>query len=82
MLNNSLQGQTWLTGEQLTIADFSVGGLVPSAERLQLPIRDFPEIVRWYKGLAALPAWQDALAARTAGLAEWAAKEAREATAR
>jgi len=72
VLNNSLQGQTWLTGEQLTIADFSVGGLVPSAERLRLPIRDFPEIVRWYQGLAALPAWQEALAARNAGLAKWA----------
>ena len=41
VLNNSLQGRTWLTGERLTIADFSIGGLVPSAERLQLPIRDF-----------------------------------------
>jgi glutathione S-transferase len=74
VLNNSLQGQTWLTGDQLTIADFSVGGLVPSAERLQLPIRDFPEIVRWYKGLAALPGWQDALAAREAALANWTSR--------
>src|SRR6516165_8329594 len=74
VLNNSLHGQTWLTGEQLTIADFSVGGLVPSAERLQLPIGDFPEIIRWYKGLAALPVWQDALAARGAVLANWASR--------
>jgi glutathione S-transferase len=74
VLNNSLRGHTWLAGEQLTIADFSIGGLVPSAERLQLPIRDFPEIVRWYKGLAALPAWQDARASREAALAEWASR--------
>ena len=74
VLNNSLQGQTWLTGEELTIADFSVGGLVPSAERLGLPIRAFPEIVRWYNGLAALPGWQDALAARAVALMEWASK--------
>jgi glutathione S-transferase len=74
VLNNSLQGRTWLTGERLTIADFSIGGLVPSAERLQLPIREFPEIVRWYEGLAALPAWQEALGARETALASWISK--------
>jgi glutathione S-transferase len=62
VLNSSLRGKTWLLGERLTIADFSVGGLVPSAERMQLPVGSFPEIVRWYKGLAVLPAWQEAAA--------------------
>ncbi len=74
VLNNSLQGRTWLTGERLTIADFSIGGLVPSAERLQLPIRTFPEIIRWYEGLTTLPAWQEALAAREAALASWTSR--------
>ena len=74
VLNESLNGKTWLVGEQLTIADFSIGGLVPSAERLQLPVRDFPEIVRWYNRLATLPGWQDALAARQAALTEWASR--------
>jgi glutathione S-transferase len=64
VLNDALRGKTWLIGERLTIADFSVGGLVPSAERMGLPIGDYPEILRWYKRLAALPAWQEALAAR------------------
>jgi glutathione S-transferase len=68
VLNDSLKGKTWLTAERLTIADFSVGGLVPSAERLGLPLGDFPEIVRWYKGLAALPAWREALAAKKAAM--------------
>ena len=71
VLNDSLRRKTWLVGERLTIADFSIGGLVPSAERMELPIGDFPEIVRWYKGLAALPAWQDALVTRDAALAKW-----------
>jgi glutathione S-transferase len=74
VLNNSLQGRTWLTGERLTIADFSIGGLVPSAEWLELPIGDFPEIVRWYEGLAALPGWQEALAAREAALTGWTSR--------
>jgi glutathione S-transferase len=71
VLDDSLKGKTWLVGERLTIADFSVGGLVPSAERMRLPVGDFPQIVRWYKGLAALPAWQEALAAGDAAMAEW-----------
>ncbi|HME26938.1 MAG TPA: glutathione S-transferase family protein [Acetobacteraceae bacterium] len=76
VLNDSLIGKTWLIGERLTIADFSVGGLVPSAERMELPVGNFPEILRWYKGLAALPAWQDALATRDAALAAWQSKRA------
>jgi glutathione S-transferase len=76
VLNESLTGKTWLIGEQLTIADFSVGGLVPSAERMGLPVGDFPEVLRWYKGLAALPAWREALAAKDAAMAAWWSKRA------
>lgn len=76
VLDASLQGKVWLTGERLTIADFSIGSLVPSAERSGLPVGQFPQIVRWYKGLAALPGWQVALAARDAALADWQAKRA------
>ena len=64
-----LRGKTWLLGERLTIADFSVGGLVPSAERLGLPVGKFPEILRWYNGLAALPTGLRALEAKDASVA-------------
>ena len=76
VLNGALEGKTWLVGERLTIADFSIGGLVPSAERLGLPVANFPEIVRWYKRLSALPAWQEAVAAKDAAMAAWQAKNA------
>ena len=39
VLDGSLKGRTWLIGERLTIADFSVGALVPSAKRMGLPVR-------------------------------------------
>jgi glutathione S-transferase len=68
VLNESLCDKTWLIGGRLTIADFSVGGLVPSGMRLGLPVGDYPEILRWYKGLAAFPAWREALAARDAAM--------------
>jgi glutathione S-transferase len=71
VLNNALRGKTWLIGEQLTIADFSIGALVPTAERMDLPVGKFSEILRWYKGLAALPAWRRALATKEAAMAAW-----------
>jgi glutathione S-transferase len=74
VLNEALKGKTWLIGERLTIADFSVGGLIPSAERAGLPVGTFPEVARWYKGLAALPAWREAIASRDAAMAAWLAK--------
>ena len=69
VLDGSLKGKTWLLGERLTIADFSVGALVPSAERMGLPVKNFPEIVRWYEGLARMTAWQEALTAKEAAMA-------------
>ena len=74
VLNNSLRGKTWLIADQLTIADFSIAAWVPSAERMELPVGKFTEILRWYKGLAALPAWCDALAAKDAAMADWISK--------
>jgi glutathione S-transferase len=74
-LNGSLRDKTWLVGERLTIADFSIGGLVPSAQRFGLPVNDFPEIARWYGGLARLPAWREAVAAKDAATAAWLSKK-------
>jgi len=64
LLNQSLNGRQWLTGSNLTIADFSVGAWVPIAQLLQLPIARFPEVMRWYDGLASLPAWRASMVLR------------------
>jgi glutathione S-transferase len=71
VLNTALRGKTWIIGEQLTIADFSIGAQIPSAERMGLPVSKFSEILRWYKGLAALPGWRKALATKDAAMAAW-----------
>jgi glutathione S-transferase len=76
VLNDSLKGKTWVLGNRLTLADFSIGGLLPTAQRLELRVGRLPEICRWYEGLASLPAWREALAAREAALASWASKRA------
>jgi glutathione S-transferase len=74
VLDDQLKGRAWLIGARPTIADFSIGALVPTAARLGLPLARFSEIGRWYEGLAALPAWRDAAAAKDAATAAWLAK--------
>jgi glutathione S-transferase len=69
VLDEQLNGRSWMIGERLTIADFSVGALVPTAVRCGLPIERFREVRRWYESLLTLPAWRDALAAREAAAA-------------
>ncbi len=71
VLDDHLKGESWIIGERLTIADFSIGALVPTAVRCGLPIDHFCEIRRWYESLLALPAWRDALAYREAAANAW-----------
>lgn len=71
VLDDHLRGKSWIIGERLTIADFSIGALVPTAGRLELPLERFREIGRWYEGLSALPAWRNAVAARDAAATAW-----------
>ena len=61
VLNGQLGGCQWLIGEDLTIADFSVGAWLAVGHPFQLPVAPYTEILRWYEGLASLPAWQASL---------------------
>lgn len=74
VLNDQLKGKTWLVSDRLTIADFSIGTLVPTAKTVGLPLDRFPEIGRWYESLSALPGWRAAIATREAGMAELQAR--------
>lgn len=78
VLDGHLKGRNWLVGDRLTIADFSMAAVVPSAAHLELPLEQFAEIRRWYARFSALPAWRDAIAAKDAAMATWfAANSAR-----
>jgi glutathione S-transferase len=61
VLNHVLEGREYVTGDTLTVADFSLGAVLNLAEAAQIPVRSFPEIGRWYRSLCALPAWQKTL---------------------
>ena len=71
VLDQSLTGRRWLAGDSMTIADLAVGQVVPSAARLGLAIDGFPAVEAWYGRMAALPAWQSALAMQAAAMADF-----------
>lgn len=62
ILNNHLKGRKWLTGEHLTVADFSVGSTLSMAAPAQIPMEGYAEINCWYGALSSLPAWRTAQA--------------------
>ena len=62
VLDGQLKGRQFVTGDTLTIADFSLGAAMKLADVAHYPIEPYGEIKRWYGTLCALPAWQKTLA--------------------
>jgi glutathione S-transferase len=62
VLDGQLKGKKFVTGDTLTVADFSLGAPLNIAEMARLPLEPYAEIKRWYGTLRALPAWQRTLA--------------------
>jgi glutathione S-transferase len=62
VLNDQLKDKRYVTGDTLTVADFSLGAPMKLAEMARYPLEPFGEIKRWYATLSALPAWQKTLA--------------------
>jgi len=62
VLNDQLKGKKFITGERVTLADFSIGATLPYADKAQFPLESYGEIKRWYGTLSALPSWQKTLA--------------------
>lgn len=50
-----------LTGDSLTVADFSIGAWMVYGGQAGFPLDRYPEIPRWYAALAALPGWRKAV---------------------
>ncbi|ARP99731.1 glutathione S-transferase family protein [Pseudorhodoplanes sinuspersici] len=66
VLDDHLAGRTFLLGDHLTVADFAVSVTLPYADRIQLPLDDFKNVVRWKSVLEEIPAWRDPFPAREA----------------
>lgn len=59
VLDQHLASRKFLLGDQLTIADFSVGVTLPYAKKAQIPLADYPNVARWHDRLNELPAWRE-----------------------
>lgn len=59
VLDAHLASRTWLLGDMLSVADFSVAVPLPYADRAQMPLREFPNVRRWHDRLNEFPAWRD-----------------------
>ncbi|HEY4128785.1 MAG TPA: glutathione S-transferase family protein [Gammaproteobacteria bacterium] len=58
-LDAYLKGREWLLDSGISYADFRVATSLPFADQAGLPIRDFPNVLRWHEQLLRLPAWRD-----------------------
>ena len=59
ILNAQLEGKKWLLGDELTLADFSVGACFSFAEPSGLPWNEFTHIKAWNARLSEVPAWKN-----------------------
>jgi glutathione S-transferase len=62
VLDAQLKGKKFVTGDTLTLADFSLGAPMNLADMARFPIEPYAQIRRWHGTLRALPAWQNTLA--------------------
>ncbi|MGH6845649.1 MAG: glutathione S-transferase family protein, partial [Methylocella sp.] len=62
VLDGQLRNKKFVTGDTLTLADFSLGAPLNYAEMAHLPLEPYSEIRRWHAALSALPAWQKTVA--------------------
>lgn len=57
VLDRHLQGRDHVVDGGLTIADFGLAAMLPTAAEARLPLEPYAEIRRWHDGLMQIPAW-------------------------
>jgi glutathione S-transferase len=58
VLNGQLDQHRYVCGDQVTVADFSLGSSLLMAEAAQFPLEEYRAIQRWGAELKSLPSWQ------------------------
>ena len=59
VLNRELERRNYIVCDRLTIADFQLASMATDWRVAEMPLSDFPHIVRWLDGLMRIPAWAD-----------------------
>src|SRR5262249_15780102 len=58
VLDGQLKGRTYVTGDTLTLADFSLGAPLHYATPGRFPLEPYAEIRRWHASVVGVGAWQ------------------------
>ena len=58
VLDQHLANRKWLVDEHVSYADFRAATFLPFAEKAQIPLADFPNMLRWHNQLMELEAWR------------------------
>lgn len=59
LLDHHLKGENFAACGRLTIADFALASMATHWRESEMPLGDFPNIVRWLDGLMGIPAWAE-----------------------
>lgn len=62
ILDATLADRQWLVGDRLTYADFRVASALPFAERGQIPLDSYRNVVAWHDRLNTIEAWREPFA--------------------
>lgn len=57
-LEAQLEGQQYVLGEKLSLADFEIASSLSFAEAAQMPLEDYAQIRAWRERMTEIPAWQ------------------------
>jgi glutathione S-transferase len=58
VLDQSLAGRTWVAGDALSLADFSIAATFALAGPARIPLEPYPNLRAWLARVQELPAWQ------------------------
>ena len=58
VLDTHLAERQWLVGDTLTLADIAVAAPMMYIDRAKVPLRGFPNIMRWFAQIEQLDAWK------------------------
>jgi glutathione S-transferase len=58
VLNKRLEGRTWIVGDAITVADFTIAGSLMYAKQGDVPVSEFPNVASWFGRMTELDAWK------------------------
>ncbi|XP_054725701.1 glutathione S-transferase 1-1-like [Anastrepha obliqua] len=59
LLNTFLEGNSYVAGDQLTVADLSILASVSTFDVAGFDISKYPNVARWYENAKKVPGWEE-----------------------